>query len=109
MKKKILEYSITSVVGLLIALVIVLSKQIWNANTEEVFHILTDAFFVSGVLLTCFGLLIVSYNGGTFDMLSFGLIKFFNMFRKDMSKNRALTFYDYRVAKHGKKKNFWYF
>ena len=69
-------------------------------------HILCDSFFVPGVVLLGFGLLVVASNGGTFDMLIYGTKKFFNMFRKNPSARLQETFYDYRTAKSENKMSF---
>lgn len=108
MKKKILEYSITTVIGLAFVSLIIFSKNIVNAETQEVFKILTDAFFAVGVVISCMGLLVVSYNGGTFDMLGYGMIKLVNVFKKDVTKLKYKTFYDYHQAKHEEPMSFWY-
>lgn len=107
--KQIYKYLITFLVGLLFAVIIMLTKSIFfQDNVKDVMHILTDAFFVPGVIICGFGLLVVASNGGTFDILSYGLISFFNLFRKDINKRKYKTFYDYRVAHHEKPKGFWY-
>ena len=75
MKKIILRYSITFGVGLIIALVIMLSKSIFSQdNAKNVHHILTDAFFVPGVVICGYGLLVMASNGGTFDMLVYSTL-----------------------------------
>ena len=107
MKKIILRYSITFGVGLIIALVIMLSKSIFSQdNAKNVHHILTDAFFVPGVVICGYGLLVMASNGGTFDMLVYGVKRLFSLFQKDINKVKYKTFYDYRVAKQDEKKSF---
>ncbi len=107
--KKFARYAITSVVGIVIVLTIVLSKNIFNLQDPiEIYKALTDAFFIAGVLITGYGLLIVASNGGTFDMLVFGVGRFFDLFRKDMMKVKYKTFYEYRTAKQDKKQGFGY-
>ena len=58
--------------------------------------------------MVCFGLLVVSANGGTFDMLVFGTRQFFNLFRKKFNREEAQSFYEYRKAKSEHKNEFWY-
>lgn len=108
--KKIRKYLITILVGLIISFSIMIAKDIFSSpNEKTVFHILCDSFFVSGVLIAGYGLLVVASNGGTFDMFIYGVSKFFNMFRKDMNKEKHKSFYEYRLAKAEKPKNeFWY-
>ena len=67
---------------------------------------LSDAFFVPGIVMLCFGVLVFATNGGTFDMLAFGVIKMFDLFKKDLTKVKYRTFYDYRKAQNEKKRSF---
>ncbi len=68
-------------------------------------QILSDAFFVPGVLLAGVGLIIFASNGGAFDMLGFAVLLFFNLFRKDVNKRKYKDFYEYRQAKKDKKRS----
>lgn len=107
--KTTIRYLITSGVGCLIILAIVLSKNIFSLDDAvEVYQVLTDAFFVAGILIAGFGLLVVASNGGTFDMLVYGVGRFFDLFRRDMMKVKHKTFYDYRMAKQDRKLGFGY-
>lgn len=109
MKKTILRYSITFSIGLIASFLIMLSKSIFSQeSSKEVYKILTDAFFVSGVVICGYGLLVMASNGGTFDMLTYGVKRFFSLFQKDISKIKHKTFYEYRMAKQEKKNPFWY-
>ncbi len=104
--KKLKKYLITILIGFLIVLLIVLSKDIFAQTSPQIiFHILSDAFLVAGVVITAAGLLVFSSNGGTFDMLIYGLNSFADMFRKK-SKKKYPTFYDYRESKADKKLKF---
>lgn len=108
--KKYLRYLITFIIGLLFVLLIVAYKQIFSQdNIKVIFHTLTDGFFIVGILMTCFGLLVIASNGGGFDMLAFGLSQFFNLFRRDLKKAKYKTFNDYRLAKSEKKATFGHF
>lgn len=97
------KYLITLVVGFLAAGLILWSKDIFAQTAlKAIFHILSDAFFVVGVVITCSGLLVLSSNGGTFDMLVYGFGSFIDLFRVN-SKKKYETFYDYRVSREEKK------
>ena len=72
---------------------------------EEIFKILCDCFTVPGLVLVFVGLLVVCSNGGTFDMLGFGVKKFFGLFKKESDKQ---TFYEYRQNKLANRRSFWY-
>ena len=98
--KKIWSYIINFVIGISISLAIMLSKNVFKqVSSSEVMHILCDSFFVPGILILGFGLLVVASNGGTFDMLIYGTKKFFDLFRKPQYRKITNTFYDYRRAK----------
>lgn len=100
------KYWITLLAGLLIVAAIAFSKDLFaQTSLQTIFHILTDAFFVAGVLITAAGLLILSSNEGTFDMLSYGMSSFVDMFRKT-SQKKYKDFYDYRESRTGKKVKF---
>lgn len=106
--KRIKGYLITFGIGITVAFLLMLYKDIFHAKTSvDVFHILCDAFFVPGVLIAGFGLLVLSSNGGTFDMLTYGVIRFFTFFKKDL-KAKYKTFYDYRTAQQGSPRKFLY-
>lgn len=105
--KKYLGYIITFVIGLSVSFVIMLSKGVFSQDTsKEVMHILCDSFFVPGIVILGFGLLVVASNGGTFDMLVYGTKKFFSLFSKNPNKQLHETFYEYRVAKSENKGEF---
>ena len=53
------KYIITAAAGLAFVVLFILGKGIFNQTTPSaVFHILCDAFFVPGVCITGFGLLV---------------------------------------------------
>ncbi|HEY8364052.1 MAG TPA: DUF3899 domain-containing protein [Haloplasmataceae bacterium] len=103
MKRKT-SYLITTGVGLIFVIIILLSKNIFaQDDLKTIFHIITDAFFSVGIIIFGFGLLLFSSNSGTFDMLSYGFKKLVDVFRKDLSNVKYKTFYDYKVSKQEKK------
>ena len=99
-KKKILEYSITTLVCSLVVFLIVLIRGIFKVEeTKTVMHYLTDAFFTVGIITAGVGLLIFASNGGAYDMLVYGMYRFITLFRRKNTKIKYETFYDYHVAK----------
>lgn len=106
MKRKIINYSAAAGIGvLLFFLVAFIQKLFWQSSQEEIFKILCDCFTVPGLVLVFVGLLVVCSNGGTFDMLGFGVKKFFGLFKKESDKQ---TFYEYRQNKLANRRSFWY-
>ncbi len=102
------KYLITLAVGILIVVLVCLSYDIFSATMPVVvFQILCNAFCIAGTCLVCAGLLIFSSNGGTFDMIVYGVGSFVDMFRRE-SRKKYDTFYDYRVSREEKKLKFGY-
>ena len=94
-----LKYVITICVGLVFAALIIFPSVFNQETAADVYEVLVNAFFVPGVLIFGFGLLVLASNGGTFDMLVYGTKKFVDLFRKPQHRKITDTFYDYRKAK----------
>ena len=109
MKGKIIRYSIASFICLVIAFIILLSKGIFSqTETKDVMHILVDAFFVPGIIMLSFGILVFSTNEGTFDMLAYGVRRIFVLLKRNPQDAKYKTFYDYREAQRENKHQFGY-
>lgn len=107
--KKIWKYLIAFVLGAIIVLAVLFSKDTFNHTAaSDIYKDLCDGFFVAGAIMTGLGLLVFASNGGAFDMLSYGMIRFFGLFKRDVTKVKFRTFYDYRKAQQEKKRNFGY-
>lgn len=109
MMKKILKYLIPFLLCVIVAVSILAGKGSFVKSGARLMSDLCDAFFVPGIIMTCLGLLIFCTNGGAFDMLAFGMLKFFDLFKRDLTKVKYRTFYDYRQAQKEKKRSFWSF
>ena len=97
--KSLKKYLITFLIGCVGVFLILWYKDIFSQTEPvKIFHILTDAFFVVGVVVTSAGLLVFSSNEGTFDMLVYGVRSFMDFFRKE-KRNKFDTFYDYRQSR----------
>ncbi len=104
--KVLKRYLITLAICLAGVGLIVWSKELFSQTAPDViFHILSDAFFVIGVVTTGMGLLAFASNEGTFDALSYGVGRFFDFFRKK-KRMQYDTFYDYRESRAEKKVQF---
>ena len=98
-----IKYVLTLLAGLAMAAWVAWSKDIFAQTVlKDIFHILTDAFFVPAVLLLGIGGLIFTTNEGAFDAITFGLKAFWGMFSKKLKRNRQ-SYYDYTMARHEKK------
>ncbi len=104
--KRVLPYIITAVIGALVVVTVICGLQIWSASsTQVVLGTLCDAFFVAGVLIFGVGLLVFCSNGGAFYMLSYGIIKLIDLFRRG-AKGKYKDFYEYAESKKEKKRSF---
>ena len=100
---KILQYSITFLVCSLLVIVYVSANGIFGkTKIEEIYTILSNAFLTIGVVATCVGLLIVLSNNGAYDFLAYGFKRFFSLFKKDPTKVKFRTFYEYHEAMQDK-------
>ena len=104
-KNTLIKYIVSFVIGALLAFIIMWTRGIFSEHrTVQIMAILSDGFFVSGVVLASIGLIIFAGNGGVFDMLSFSMILFVSLFRKNLQR-KYKDFYEYREAKKGKKRS----
>ena len=105
MLKTLQKYLITFCIGFIVV-DLVFWVRISQPNTFNVFHNLTDAFFIAGVLILSAGALTFATNEGGFDLLAYGMSSFMDMFRKKGSKKKYESLYDYKESKAGKKWQF---
>lgn len=67
------EYAVTTAIALAVGLLIALSRGIFSAESlDMVITIISDAFFIPGVLLVCVGLIVYASNEGLFLAISYG-------------------------------------
>ncbi len=106
--KRIMRYLITLLVGAALICLILVSNDL-SSQTEPVriYHILCDAFFSVGVVMTGVGLLIFTCNEGVFDGIVYGVSSFFNMFRRNYDR-KYNTYFDYKESRADKKLSFGY-
>ena len=123
-KRIILQYTITFAVCMVIAFLAAVLQGLfkpfqevvkitnWNIANEKqkIFFILCNGCFISGILSTGLGLMILASNGGAFEMIVYGIRRFISLFQKDVNKIKYKTFYDYHIAREGRPKaTFFYF
>ncbi len=105
--KRVLPYLITTLVGAAIVVTIILAQRKWTAeDMTEIMRRLSDAFFVAGVCIGGVGLLVFASNGGVFYMLTFGIIRLFDLFRRNINERKYKDFYEYKESKKDKKHGF---
>ena len=79
-------------------IVMIIQGFFYKTDVVEIMKSLCDSFFVPGMILICVGLLCFADQGGTFDMLAYGIRRFFSVFKRDVTKVKYRTFYEYRKA-----------
>ena len=100
MKERILRYSITTAACLVVAFIICALGGIFSMHEDfRIYGLLCDAFFIVGVFVAAVGLLIFASNQGVFEMLVYGVMRFFSLFKKKPKEVKYETFYDYHVAR----------
>lgn len=104
--KKALKYLIPFLICAVVVILILVSRGAFVKSGRGLVLDLCDAFSVSGALMFGIGLLVFVTNGGAFDMLAFGFIKLIDLFKRDLTKVKYRTFYDYREAQKEKKRTF---
>ena len=104
--KKVLYYLIPFILCAVIVVVFLAARGSYSKAGKELVLDLCDAFTLSGALMTGIGMLVFVTNGGALDMLSFAFIKLIDVFRRDLTKVKYRTFYDYRTAKKERHRSF---
>ena len=67
------EYVITTAIAFVVGLVLALSRGIFQEEEiDMIITIISDAFFIPGVLLICIGLIVYASNEGLFLSISYG-------------------------------------
>lgn len=71
--KEYKEYAITTAVALIVGVLIALGRGIFQEDEiDMIITIISDAFFIPGVLLVCVGLIVYASNEGLFLTISYG-------------------------------------
>lgn len=107
MKKKLLQYGITTAVGLLIAALVLKAEDIsllWS-DVPSRYSVLCDAAFVPGVLLTLIGALVWIASTGFFDGLAYGFRCVAHLF-VPFVKGKAKNYYDFKTERAEKRGEF---
>lgn len=100
-KRSARKYLITSLVGILIAAAVFAARGgLTAADDVAAMYALCDAFFVPGVLILGFGLLVFCADDGLFDMINYGVLKAVKIVQSEKKRSQfPKTFYDYRAMK----------
>ena len=104
--KNFTKYLVTISVASAITILVLTIQDSWEHTGQLLMGEISNAFFVPGILIFCFGALLWASNGGAFDMLTFAIMKLFDSLKKDVTKVKYRTFYDYQQAQKDKKLTF---
>lgn len=100
MRPNVKRYTISICVGLAIAFWVMLTRDIFSeTEVNQILIILNDAFFISGMCLTCAGGLVFVSNNGMFRMLSYGISMIFTVRKRDMNDRKYKDYYEYQKTK----------
>ena len=106
-KKKIIRIAAYFSAGLIVAFAVAATRGLFTAGEiPEIRKTASDGCFVASVFLIGFGLLLFAGNGGTFDMLAYGVKSVFSVFQPAKKRKNRETFYEYRTRRQAKKKPF---
>lgn len=111
MKKKLLQYGISTVIGALISVWVMNLEGLFDGvayPTDLVMMILCDAFFVAGVLLALFGVLVWISTTGFFDTFGYAMRTAIHLILPFIHHERR-SFYDYKTEKAEKRGSAQYF
>ena len=86
-------------VGLLIFLGVLVTNSFWTVGKPDIFRLLSDACIVSAALVGGVGVLVFASSKGTFDMLAYGFLHIFDLFRPNARNERYRDFYEYKQSK----------
>ena len=104
-KKLLIKYGITTLIGVAIAFAIMCGRGVLAAaSVAAAMGYISDGFFVVGMLYTGFGLLLAISSTGVFDMLGYAfksLIYLFTPMRIDRGQG---GFYEYKMRKKEQRK-----
>ncbi len=96
------KYIILGIVNIVCLFAFAYSRGVFDApDAVHVYHILSDDFFVTGVLNMGIGLFMWVSNEGMFDLINYGMRKFWGFFFKDL--NKYADYMDYKESKAGRK------
>lgn len=68
----------------------------------------SNAFFASGTVAVCLGVLVLFKSSSLFAMLVRGLVKFFRLFKQDSVDRKYRNFAKHRKALRDKKVSYWF-
>lgn len=102
-----LKYLIAPAAGAVLALCILAMRGLFSGAVLSVadrYRMLSDAFFITGVLVTGLGCLIFVAQEGAFDILVYSTKFFFGLFRPKKERKKSESYADYKARMAAKEK-----
>ena len=102
------SYLFVIIISLLVALGVCFSKDFFALTAiSDKLKVLSDAFFLPGVFLTCLSGLVFVSNDGFFAMLTYGTRRMISYYSKNSTfRDDYKTYYDYYSEKTSTKVKF---
>lgn len=104
-KGLIIKYLIPFVIGLVAAFGTMWARGIFNLSApNEIISLISDGFFIVGMLFTAFGLLLWISTTGVLDIISYGFKSLIVLFTLSKKKPGGGGFYEYKVKQKEKRR-----
>lgn len=110
---KLWSYLITSALAIALFFITASILGLFSATGyDKIIMIICDSFFIPGVILAGFGLLVVIANEGTFDMIFYGFKNLVMFLPIRMRKEKRERYYEYverkKKLREENKRNMWF-
>ena len=98
--EKLISFLTSTVIGLGIAFAIAYWRGVCEADSAlKALSAVSDGAFVTGILYTGFGLLLLIANEGILDIFGFGFKSLVYLFTPRKIDKKATNYYEYRMKK----------
>ena len=93
------RYLISGAIGLVLAFLIMWARGLFQTISKlERYRIMSDGFFVTGILMAGFGCLIYVSQNGAFDAIRFSIQSFFSFLRSKETRDKYVSYADYTAS-----------
>ena len=104
-RKKVLPCLIEAAIAAAVFLLVAAYRGVFTTSDPAVvLGGLSDAFFVPGALLVCFGLLAFCARGGVFDIFSYGVKSLKVLFTPFGKAEKHQRYYEYKLEKEARRR-----
>lgn len=105
-KRAWVKYAVAFLIGAVISVLILWSRGAFSTGltAQEIYLHLSDAFFISGVLLFAAGALVFVARHGAFDIFTYSVKFMLSLMRKPKPDRKKESFYEYKERLAAKEK-----